>query len=87
MWKSNLSKGILFTTLFWILSAGFSPAQEKGAASGAQTPAEKTGAPSIKLAETRFEAGKVNDGAVLVHDFEFVNAGDAVLQITELVPA
>ncbi len=87
MWKSSLSKGILIFTLLCLLSAEYSLAQEKQAASGAQTPADKSGAPSIKLTETRFEAGKVNDGTVLTHDFEFMNAGNDMLKIIDIVPA
>lgn len=88
MWKVNLRKGVFFITLLWLLSAAYSHAQERGAVSGEQTPvSEKSGAPSIKLTEMRFEAGKVNEGTILIHDFEFVNAGNDVLKITDLVPA
>lgn len=88
MGKSNLRKGVFFFTLLWLLSTPCSYGQETGAAAGVQAPAaEQSGAPSIKITETRFEAGTVSEGTVLVHDFEFVNAGSGVLKIADLVPA
>jgi hypothetical protein len=87
MWKSNLSKGIFIFTLFWLLSAIYSHGQEKGAVSGAPPADEKSETSSMKFTETRFEAGKVSEGTLLIHEFEFVNAGNGALRITDIVPA
>lgn len=46
-----------------------------------------TAAPSVKFAETRFEFGSVKEGEIVRHDFEFINEGNDVLRIVDLIPA
>ncbi len=48
---------------------------------------EDKGLPVIKISEERYKFGTVKKGEVIRHDFEFVNEGDAVLEIVELIPA
>jgi hypothetical protein len=43
--------------------------------------------PSIKFAATGFDFGSVTLGAVIKHDFEFVNRGDETLKLVDVVPA
>lgn len=43
--------------------------------------------PSIKFSETRFNCGAVKEGEIVKHDFEFVNGGNSVLKIKNLIPA
>ena len=75
--KLSLSKIMIQAGILLFLVATFSHAQEKGDAA----------APRVKFSEARYEAGQVTEGAILSHEFEFVNEGNAVLRITDLVPA
>jgi len=75
---SNSNKAVLFLSAVVLLVATSLFGQEKSAAPGT---------PRIKFAETRHEAGTVNEGAVVVHEFELTNEGDRPLRISELVPA
>lgn len=74
--KLSLNKIVIEACILLFLAATFSYAQEKGDA-----------APRVKFSEARYEAGQVTEGAILSHEFEFVNEGNAVLKITDLVPA
>ena len=87
MWKSNLRKGVISLTMLWLLSEGHSPAQEKAVVSGDRIKDGTAGAPSIRFAQPRFEAGAVKEGTVLNLDFEFVNEGAGVLKIKNIIPA
>jgi hypothetical protein len=73
--------------LMLLFSAGISLGQGKAAASRDQIQDDTAGAPSIRFAELRFEAGTVKEGTVINHDFEFVNEGTSVLKIKNVVPA
>ena len=75
--KLSLNKIVIQIGILLFLAATFSHAQEKGDAA----------APRVKFSEARFEAGQVTEGAIVSHEFEFVNEGSAVLKITDLVPA
>ena len=75
--KLSLNKIVIEACILLFLAATFSYAQEKGDAA----------APRVKFSEARYEAGQVTEGAILSHEFEFVNEGNAVLKITDLVPA
>ena len=86
MWTSNLNR-CLCVVLVLLFSAGASLGQGRAAASGEQIPDDTAGAPSIRFAELRFEAGTVNEGTVVNHDFEFVNEGTGVLKIKNIIPA
>jgi hypothetical protein len=70
-----------------LISASASLGQGKTGSSVEETQGEAAGAPSIRFTELRFEAGTVNEGTVLNHDFEFVNEGTGVLKIKNIVPA
>ncbi len=75
MWKSSLSKGIALFILLFLLVVTYVRAEEP------------TAAPVAKFPETRFDAGKVQEGAILRHDFAITNEGNAALTIQDLVPA
>jgi hypothetical protein len=77
MRRSSLNKILIQAGILLFLAATFSHAQEKG---DAETP-------RVKFSEARYEAGQVKEGAILNHEFEFSNEGNAVLRITDLVPA
>lgn len=77
MRRSSLNKIVIQIGILLFLAATLSYAQEKGDAA----------APRVKFSETRYEAGQVKEGAILSHEFEFINEGNAVLRITDLVPA
>lgn len=83
MKKSN-SGMMISTMLFMLLSVTFVYGQEQGTASAAQT---KEAAPSIRFSGIRFDAGTVKEGAIVNHDFEFTNEGQAVLRIRDVIPA
>lgn len=77
MQKLSLSKILIQAGILLFLAATFPSAQEKGDAA----------APRVKFSEARYEAGQVTEGAIVSHEFEFTNEGNAVLRVTELVPA
>jgi cytochrome oxidase Cu insertion factor (SCO1/SenC/PrrC family) len=43
--------------------------------------------PSIKFSEIRFNCGTVKEGDIISHNFEFVNGGNSILRIKDIVPA
>lgn len=43
--------------------------------------------PSIRFSETKFDFGTVKEGDIVSHDFEFINEGNGVLKIKDLIPA
>jgi len=45
------------------------------------------GEPAIKFSETRYKFGNAKKGEIIRHDFEFVNEGDGLLRIMDLIPA
>ncbi len=77
MRRSSLNKIVIQVGILLFLAATFSHAQEK----------EDDATPRVKFSETRYEAGQVKEGVILSHEFEFDNEGNAVLRITDLVPA
>ncbi|MEW6410412.1 MAG: SCO family protein [Nitrospirota bacterium] len=44
-------------------------------------------APVIRFNNTRYEFGSVKKGEIVKHDFEFVNEGNGLLKIIDLIPA
>jgi uncharacterized protein DUF1573 len=77
MRRSSLNKIVIQIGILLFLAVTFSYAQEKGDAA----------TPRVKFSETRYEAGQVKEGVTVSHEFEFINEGNAVLRITDLVPA
>jgi hypothetical protein len=45
------------------------------------------GAPSVVFKEKRFRFGTVREGDIVSHNFEFVNRGNGVLKVVDLIPA
>ena len=49
--------------------------------------ASRQGGPKIRFLHTVADVGKVKKGKKAIHTFEFVNDGDAILKILNIIPA
>jgi len=81
----NVKKCIYLSTAVFLLTALFTCnnlwAEEKAEKS---TAAGKQDQPQISLDATRFDAGEVDEGAVIVHGFTVKNTGMAPLNIQKV---
>jgi hypothetical protein len=81
----NVKKYVhLFTAVF--LVAALFPCSKLWAEEKAETPAAagKQDQPHLSLDTTRFDAGDVDEGAVIVHGFTVKNTGTATLNIEKV---
>ncbi len=81
----------LFSTLLvscWLIGCSHSPTpSSKVAQQPAPQASTAQGTPVAVITETEFDFGEVSEGNEYVHDFKIANKGDAVLEITKVLPA
>src|SRR5262249_13553862 len=77
---------ILFLISFVLSAALLAPAQPASslAIPGTNGPAGTNLAPKIGFADTVFDFGKIEEGKVVKHEFQFTNTGDAPLEIADV---
>ena len=81
----NVKKCIYLSTAVFLAAALF-PCNNLWAEEKAETPAAagKQDQPHISLNATQFDAGEVDEGAVIVHSFTVKNTGTAPLSIEKV---
>ena len=80
--KTPLASFILMATL---LASG--AAAQTAPPAPAAPPATNQGVPKIQFAQTEYDFGKINNGAVVKFDFVFTNTGTATLEVTDVRPS
>ncbi len=78
--------GVLIVTgAFSLVASGWAKAEPPSAAATTVSAAETAG-PRIEFASPVFDFGKLKQGEIMLHEFEFTNTGTAVLEVTSVSP-